>query len=251
MPLNSSGNVSAEAALAAYNNTVTIMSDHFNSISDTTNKHPALLDMKLLSSAGGVSTSVNYQVTSVIANGDASSLCDDIDDPFEDDDDWTWGFNEGKCDGTEKPGDAANVLQFWTNRKCGISPVIERKYHYFVSVDEVMVYETLNPDDDVLCDNYRDFYPYRTESTCANYFASACISDSDMDWYLDKYSSDIVDYFAPEYLVNGNLEDKTFINTEITSNASLCGPGCSSRFHEMLNYYGVDLNRAISPAKGF
>jgi hypothetical protein len=174
--LNDDGTIDNNALLVAVNQSKQKLTNQYQSFSEN-EKHVIAIDIRKKEPQVESATNIILEVEGVYGlRRPLSSLS------FGPSDWWHWGFELGRCDVAPptRVSDAALQLSLKLNRRAIVEPI------YFTDVElrEFVGGTFPNPDDMTPDDNDRDFLTYFQDRNLPNYNVLACLSPSDMNFYL-------------------------------------------------------------------
>jgi hypothetical protein len=175
--LNDDGTINNSALLTAVEQTRQQLNNQFQAISET-DKHVVAIDIRKKVPQVELETSILLEVEGVYGLKPKRPVT-----PFGPNDFWHWGAELGTCLGppTQQPKDAAVKL----GEKLNYRTVWETDVYYtHIQTEFLWTTNLINPNDVTPDDNIRDFLVFKQLPSLPNYNLLACLSPSDMNFYL-------------------------------------------------------------------
>jgi len=221
--VTASHTISETNLLSLYNNMAATSGSHFYADSDNT-KEPFAFEVSQANNLNG--NALPLYVTFFMTKGTCPAPSSY---PYGEEDDWKWGYDEGKCNNPTDPYDAADLLRCDLRKNKLYKKTNKHESYYFSNRFSVCFsrweatycagneidYQSVMPDlsikteglinlnDATTNDNFYDYYVYKSDDNLPN--PHLCLTDSEMNFYYEKMA-DLCTNFNPLNKVIGNIE---------------------------------------------
>jgi hypothetical protein len=237
IPLNANNLIDNAALISAIEATRLKLRDQYNTVSGS-DKHIIAIDVSLASTQPE-SGYANLSIGSSVGIEEPQALGAPY-VPFGGSDNWFYGENLGKCDGSFAPKDAATQISEKVNSRSPLSADI-----FFTDVQSIFAAGEVpilrNPND--IRDNNRDFFLFLIRNDLsadeASFNAAKCINSDDMNWYYQSALT-VISLLRPS--------GKTFTSLQLFGEPQVFGnsPLVLGHVHLAQIFYGIK-RRNINP----